>query len=128
MNEVRTLEGTEFDWFAIDRNGNVAILATAGRGHVPSAVRTAATEHRSIADDLDAPHWGTPAVWSDYAVIGLFVFDWLLPNGPYRLVARPSSAISPTLRGRITGLDTLPMLDLDFPKVEEIHASAWEGV
>jgi hypothetical protein len=44
------LEGTEFDWWAADREGHVALFATAGYGEIPLAVLDAHAEpHYMVA-------------------------------------------------------------------------------
>lgn len=105
------LSGMEFDWFATDSEDNLALFATAGEGFVPNAVAEHHADHSSVSNSLDAPRHGTPAVWRDYADLGLYVFDWSLPGGPYEKQASPSGAMSLELREQILAIPALPRLN-----------------
>lgn len=102
------LDGVEFDWFAIDSEGNVAMFATAGEGFVPESVAEYYTQHESVSESLDAPNTGTTKVWLDYAAHGLYVFDWNLPGGPYIRQASPTGAMSQELKSNIQTIINLP--------------------
>ncbi|MCP5244423.1 MAG: hypothetical protein H6937_00020, partial [Burkholderiales bacterium] len=65
------LEGREFDWFAIDSEGNIGLFSTAGEGTIPDSVVEAYSEHDHISEQLESPNWGNSDVWSDYAALGL---------------------------------------------------------
>lgn len=60
------IEGREFDWFAIDSEGNIGLFSTAGEGAVPKLVIESYSEHDAISELLDSPNWGSSEVWSDY--------------------------------------------------------------
>ena len=60
-------QGTEFDWFALDDAGEVAVFATAGLGPVPAQVRTASEAHDAMGDRIAVTGRGTPTVWDSYA-------------------------------------------------------------
>lgn len=108
------LIGMEFDWFATDSYGNLALFATAGEGFVPEPVAENHAVHASLSDSLPAPRTGTSDVWKDYAELGLYVFDWDLPGGPYKLQASPSCAIGNDLKARILAIRALPRLNGQF--------------
>lgn len=112
------IEGIEFDWFATDREGNIALFATAGAGFLPKAVVSARAEHEAISESFETPHWDSENVWDDYASLGIFVFDWTLHDGPYRLVRAPTSSISAQLNATIKGLNSLQNLDVYFQNCE----------
>jgi hypothetical protein len=108
------IEGIEFDWFATDRAGNIALFATAGAGFVPKAVVSARAKHEAISESFETPNWGSEKVWDDYASLGIFVFDWTLHDGPYRLVRAPTSHIGTQLYATIRGISSLQKLAVDF--------------
>ena len=68
--------GTEFDWFAVDQDGNFALFATAGKGPVPDQVLHSPEPHDELAKSIAVVGWGSSEVWSSYARVGLFVYDW----------------------------------------------------
>jgi len=105
------LNGIEFDWFAADRDGNLALFATAGEGFFPRSVAEHHADHSSLSDSLNAPRSGTPEVWKDYADLGLYVFDWALPGGPYEKRESPNGAVSHELKVKIMALPELPKLN-----------------
>ncbi len=103
------LAGKEFDWFAIDSEGHLALFATAGEGFVPESVKMHYAQHMSISDLLETPNIGTAKVWDDYAAYGLYVFDWDLPGGPsYTRRARPLVSVPNGLRAKIMTIKELP--------------------
>lgn len=111
------LEGREFDWFAVDYAGNVALFATAGTGPVPESVIPFANQHDEISESIDTPRWGSLEIWYDFAAVGLFVFDWSLPSGPYVKVAEPTAAVSSELRSKLSQLPGLSVFPFEFDTV-----------
>lgn len=102
------LDGKEFDWFAVDSEGNVAIFATAGEGFMPESVVEFYTQHESVSESIDTPNTGTAEVWGDYAAQGLYVFDWDLPGVPYIRQASPIGAMNQKLKSKIHAIIKLP--------------------
>ena len=49
--------GFEFDWFAQDAEGNIALFSTGGFGPVPSTVQAHFQGHDSAVSSIDVPHW-----------------------------------------------------------------------
>lgn len=119
----RDLEGREFDWFAVDSNGNIGMFSTAGEGFIPEAVGPHIAEHDGLSADLPAPNTGSAQVWSDYAALGLYVFDWSLPGGPYILRGIPASPMAGELRQRVFGIRNLPAYPGYFSNLSKL--SAW---
>ena len=62
----------DFDWFAVDETGQVAVFATAGSGPVPAEVSAKPSPHDAFGDQIEMTGWGTIAVWDSYAKLGLF--------------------------------------------------------
>lgn len=106
-------QGTEFDWFALDEAGEVAVFATAGFGPVPTQVRTASEDHDAIGDRITVTGWGTPDVWDSYARVGLFAYDWDDSLHCYSRVRQPSQPISEGLSVPLAAM-ALPRLALSF--------------
>jgi hypothetical protein len=120
MTSYPDIEGIEFDWFAIDQSGNVALFATAGAGFVPPYVFANREHYEEISEGIEASHWGSKEVWNDYATLGLYVYDWKLPNGPYRQERKPSRELDAVLKARIENLPSLPQLSVAFSDSREI--------
>ncbi len=106
-------QGTEFDWFALDDAGEVAVFATAGFGPVPAQVRTASELHDAIGDRIAVAGWGTPTVWDSYASMGLFAYDWDDESRCYSRVGQPSRPINEDLSVPLAAM-ALPRLSLSF--------------
>ena len=115
------LRGIEFDWFAIDSDGNLALFATAGEGFFPKSVADHHVNHSSLSESLSAPHIGTSAVWNDYAALGLYVFDWALPGGPYEMRASPTCAASHELKRAIEAVPKLPRFGGSFAGLGKVE-------
>lgn len=114
------LEGREFDWFAIDSEGNIGLFSTAGEGAVPVAVIEAFSEHDNISEQLESPNWGSSEVWSDYAALGLYVYDWNLHGGPYKRARVPSKVMSDELKTKLLSMGCLYSLPIKFTELKEI--------
>ena len=104
----RGTRGIEFDQLALDINGSVALLRSAGYGRVPPAVR----QHVDLVDDVidvvdELPVIGaaTDIVpseedvnytdWRQAAARGPYVHDWTTRHGPYQRLVSPTKPISP---------------------------------
>lgn len=119
MIDRNVLTGFEFDWFALDKNNNIALVSTAGYGSIPDAVLGEYLEYKKITESLDTPNWGSKDVWEDYADYGLFVFDWKLYNGPYIKITEPKKEISYTLKSKIVNIKDILKLDIVFYSTNE---------
>jgi hypothetical protein len=106
-------QGTEFDWFAFDDAGDVAVFATAGFGPVPAQVRTVSEDHDAIGDRVTVTGWGTPTVWDSCARVGLFVYDWDDQRRCYSRVGQPRQPINKDLSVPLAAI-ALPRLALSF--------------
>ncbi len=113
------IQGREFDWFALDSDGNIALFATAGEGFIPAEVVNNIAMHDAISKFLPTPHWGSIQVWDDYAAKGLFVFDWNLPGGPYLKQAVPTAQMAEDLRVKIIAIKSIPFLKGTFESITE---------
>jgi len=97
------LSRVEFDWLAIDRDGHLALLSTAGAGDIPSGVLDVASEEQLFdteafisvfpvvgAAELEGRGPGTCSEFVEAARRGVFVYDWCLLSGPYERIVVPT--------------------------------------
>jgi hypothetical protein len=101
MASADDLRGLEFDWLAVDAEGAVALLSTAGGGYAPrQLVETPEDYNRAIDAILKWPvrtlarcapelRPDLTNTWKLVAQRGLFAFDSDPLGGPYRIVAVP---------------------------------------
>jgi hypothetical protein len=122
MEVSRDFEGLDFEWFAIDREGRLALFVTAGEGFVPQSVASASDAISALSGTIETPHISTRQVWTDYGAVGLFVYDWVIPNGPYGLVQAPSEPIAAGLQQAILALPVVPKFDVQFGVTEWVGA------
>lgn len=109
------LEGHEIDWFALDANDNVGLMSTAGSGFVPDCVIQNYEKHLKITSEIPNPNIGSIDVWTDYASLGIWVFDWgyLGSDGPYQLVKGPIG------NSNLETIDTIKRIK-DLPKIRTL--------
>jgi hypothetical protein len=93
--------GGEFDWLAVDSDGHIGMLSTAGGGRAPRAVLVDVDAHDAALEALMACPATTSARffpqvreglendWRAAAERGVFAFDSDVYGSPYRLVAAP---------------------------------------
>ena len=87
--------GTEFDWFAVDSKGFVALMSSAGYGPIPDCVFEHFEGQRRI-EEFFARLVGQPLTddWDrmllSLAASGVFIYDWQHWDGPYRRLGMPS--------------------------------------
>lgn len=108
------LLGQDFGWFALDNVGQIAIFFTAGQGIIPHLIGNEYIAHQLISDEFELPNWGSLNVLDDYAVYGFHVYDWQLQAGSYCRERTPLATISIELKGRITAIKNIPVLNLNF--------------
>lgn len=125
MDNDREIEGTEFDWFAVDEHGQFALFATAGYGPVPSLVRGCIASHATIGNNIEVTGLGSTDVWRSYSRVGLFAYDWSASQGRYLRVAKPSAPLSAGLATSLTACSNLPALNLSFAQALAIEPS-WQ--
>lgn len=110
--------GVDFDWFAIDKSGNWAVFATAGEGRIPECVLKAVDLHFSISEKIELSNWGSSNIWSDYAAMGLFVFDWDVKTEVYLKKAAPNKSIN--FLPNIKDTAEFPNFEVEFNDVMEV--------
>lgn len=110
----------DFDWFAVDADGAVALFATGGQGFVPPTVVEFHVMHETVAGSIEYPNWGTDQIWNDAANLGLYVFDWSPSGGAYQRVASPKTVGDDTLPSMIKRITNLPVLKTCFADLAQI--------
>ena len=116
------IEGREFDWYAEDIDGKIGLFSTAGEGFMPESVIENFSNHDEISDSLDSPNWGSPEVWSDYAKLGFYVYDWDLPGGPYKKERSPVGEMTLELKNKLLSLIDIPKLNVKFSELEVVQS------
>jgi hypothetical protein len=114
------IAGMEFDWFAVDQDGNFALFATAGAGPVPDQVFDSLDRHGELAENITIVGWGTNEVWYSFARLGLFAYDWRDELKAYVRVAEPTRQLRLTFAKRLRE-SSLPRLDVAFPLEREVR-------
>lgn len=104
----------DFDWFATDETGALALFSTGGRGFVPDTVIDYHVMHDTVAGGIEYPHWGTPELWQDVTVLGLFVYDWSEAQAGYQQVAAPDGPCEAAMREMIERIVDLPRMPARF--------------
>ena len=127
MEEPRDIRGTEFDWFATDQDGHVALFATAGQGPVPGGVFEALDAHDTISESIPISGLGSVAVWRSYAEAGLYAFDWSESLGSYIRVAEPVAGVDFKQAQAVAAIPGLPRLLDSFACSEAIHPRWQDG-
>ena len=93
MSSSVEIHGREFDWFALDTSGAVAIFATAGFGPAPESVLRCAAAHDAVSEKIPVRGFGTIQVWQSYSAAGIFAYDWNDSEGTYHQVASPDAPL-----------------------------------
>jgi len=117
-NIEQEMEGVDFDWFAIDQSGNWAVFATAGEGFIPESVLKYADLHSFISEKINLPNWGRSNIWHDYAVVGLFAFDWDSAIGGYIKKASPDTSVK--FIPNTKNIAVFPSFEVEFTEVIEV--------
>lgn len=126
------IEGSEFDWFAVDADGYVGHFSSAGFGPVPVSLlkqlpscELVLDAMRSLPEIGDAVGHlsGDIADWLSMAARGCHSFDWQHWSGPYLRAATPSVSINCSdLPADLVGLLRLvDFRDVSFAGLNEIR-------
>jgi hypothetical protein len=121
MRPVPEIVGVEFDWLAMDREGRLALFATAGSGMAPRLAMDASGSLDAVLSLIETPHWGSPQVWDDYASVGLHVYDWDASIGVYRRLRTPAGATDPMVLASVETMGGMSRIDCDFTLEDEIR-------
>jgi hypothetical protein len=122
--------GVEFDWYALDREGHLAVFTTAGSGPVPAAIWDRREEFHALEAAVDAltaaadfeevyAGYGNYLEWHDLARKGLFAFDYQDVHRTrqlhhYDLMARPVNPVSAAQLLPQIDVRWLPVLMVEF--------------
>jgi hypothetical protein len=129
---------SDFEWYAIDRKGQLALLTSAGFGPVPMLVfRSKGAYYRAADYFRSLPVRGGhvllasgPYDWSSCtkaAERGLFVYDWnaaagqYVPAYPYKIMARPEDPLTLSdLPADLQSWVSLVRFDIEFDTTNEV--------
>lgn len=115
---LQEMDGIDFDWFATDKSGHLAIFATAGEGIVPESILVNIELHSLIAEKIELQNWGSANVWANYAALGLFAFDWCSERGIYVKKASPNALVKFAVS--LESINQLPKIEVQFNEVLEV--------
>ncbi|MGV3755076.1 MAG: hypothetical protein ACO1QS_06815 [Verrucomicrobiota bacterium] len=94
MKKRSDYQGLEFDWFAVDSDGFIALMSSAGFGPIPDGVFERFDGQQNIEDFLSR-HIGSRTsddllrIQRSLALAGVFTYDWKHWDGPYLRFAVP---------------------------------------
>ena len=110
--------GVEFEWFAADPDGYVAVMCSAGYGPIPDLVFQQLDKQRCIEDQaVKINGYSVNAEWENallaFSVAGIFVYEWNHWKGPYKRLGIPQ------MPQRLDELGFLPELRSAFVAIPE---------
>ena len=86
-NPRHDFHGTEFDWFAHDLEGFVAVMSSAGSGRFPALLAPMGPEIDAVLEAMGI-HYRSPAS-SRAPGLGFYAYDTDMNGGPYRRTGAP---------------------------------------
>jgi hypothetical protein len=93
--------GSEFEWYAVDQDGFLAIFFSAGWGPVPDVVFDSFAAQKLIEtwiglSQISYPDANFQATSRRLFELGVFAYDWLDSFGPYRRFVNPEKPVALT--------------------------------
>lgn len=110
--------GLEFNWFALDAQGQMGLFSSAGFGPVPASVQLHFQAHDQAAFQLD---WSVLKMEQVGTELGLFLFDWQHWKGPYLKLAQPVGEMNAAFKQQILQIPELIIFPMSFTAVESIQ-------
>ena len=94
MKKRSEFYGVEFDWFATDSHGFVALMSSAGYGQIPDSVFERLQEQEHIGAHLSqligySTSGDLIRAKRLLSKVGVFTYDWKHWKGPYRRLGFP---------------------------------------
>ena len=131
---MEEIEGLEYDWIAVDSNGFLAFLTTAGVAFAPQSFLDDIEIYDSVIEEILGLPETTSAVffpdltsdsdnlWKKMAERGIFAYDASYEGMNYSLVARPSDPIliSSLPYGMQNILKKVVLNDFEFPQGKDL--------
>lgn len=99
------LYGVDWDFLALDRDGQIALISSTGYGQIPprvldqAALVEDAVERSSALPVIGEPinrvpdRTGDYSSWFERSVRGFYTYDWSVYHGPYRALSAPTVAL-----------------------------------
>ena len=113
--------GYEFDWFAVDKEGQIGFFSSGGYGVIPDKVKINYKEYDNISTKIEMPNSGNKNIWKDIASYGLYVFDWDQNKNSYIKLENPTKKIDEALQKEILEIRDLSYFNEFFYEVEYIN-------
>jgi hypothetical protein len=94
MKKRSDFQGLEFDWFAVDSEGFIALMSSAGYGPIPDAVFERFDGQQRIEEFLSRLIGSQTSddllrIQQLLSTVGVFTYDWKHSDGPYQRFAAP---------------------------------------
>ncbi len=94
MKNRSDYQGLEFDWFAVDSDGFIALMSSAGFGPIPDGVFERFDGQRNIEEFLSRLIGSRTSddllrIQQSLSLAGVFTYDWKHWDGPYLRFAVP---------------------------------------
>ena len=94
MKKRSDFYGVEFEWFATDPEGFVAVMCSAGYGSIPDLVFQQLEKQRCIEEQVTKLNgYSINAEWKSallaFSAAGIFVYEWKHWKGPYQRLGVP---------------------------------------
>lgn len=94
MKNRSDYQGLEFDWFAVDSDGFIALMSSAGFGPIPDGVFERFDGQRNIEEILSRLIGSRTSddllrIQQSLSLAGVFTYDWKHWDGPYLRFAVP---------------------------------------
>ena len=100
----------EFDWFGIDRDGNLGAFSTFNRGYIPQLVKSSRIEYLELLTEIEnlpfrfkaqliTEEKGRYDDWLEYSQQGFIGFDYrdvhrTVKTGMYDLISKPEKLVN----------------------------------
>lgn len=110
--------GFEFDWFAIDKNEQVALFSTAGSGMIPSCIQNNIEEYQEIKIPSAKPS-AKNNPWIPLAKAGIYVFD-MVNSDTFDKQIDAQNKTRDDIFQQIKKLPNLLVFNGDFSKIDKI--------
>ena len=115
----------EFDWIAVDDDGNIGFFASGGFGPVPQSSISAANELENIQERIRALPWNCQTTcvadveyylgdFFEVAERGVFAYNWDFDRREYRLIVKPVAPVDSESAGEVATLAQQVRLPLRF--------------
>ena len=124
-------EDAEFDWFGIDKNGQVGAFSTFNRGYIPEIVKSSHLKYLELLNEIEnlplkynalllTKEQGSYDDWLEYSQQGFIAFDYgdvnrTINTGIFDLISKPENLVTASELGiKISLIERMPKFNLSF--------------